>query len=190
MYSFCRLGLRSAFLNHFLHSFLVDVLRFLRTLRPASDTSAPAAPLREFTLAELAQYNGADPALPIYVSFDGSVHDVSSAPQFYGPQGSYKFFSGRDATRAYLTGCFEPDCLIPDLTDLTEAELATKENFESIYEEKYPRVGILKPEERKVKRIVLLMAQREEERQKKKNGVAQTQVEEKQGGTVYATTTE
>jgi hypothetical protein len=124
------------------------------------------------------------------VSFDGSVHDVSSAPQFYGPQGSYKFFSGRDATRAYLTGCFEPDCLIPDLTDLTKAELDTMENFQSIYEEKYPRVGILKPEERKVKRITLLLSQREEERQKKKNGSAQAQVDAKQGGTVYATTTE
>lgn len=32
----------------------------------------------------------------------------------YGPGGSYSFFAGRDATRAFITGCFQED-LTPDL---------------------------------------------------------------------------
>jgi len=63
---------------------------------------------------ELALYNGTDPRLPIYVGLNGSVYDVSASPQTYGPSGSYAFFAGRDATRAFLTGCFQED-LSPDL---------------------------------------------------------------------------
>lgn len=33
----------------------------------------------------------------------------------YGPGSSYHFFTGRDATRAFVTGCFKED-LTPDLT--------------------------------------------------------------------------
>lgn len=38
----------------------------------------------------------------------------------YGPGGSYSFFAGRDATRAFITGCFDTD-LTPDLRGAEEA---------------------------------------------------------------------
>jgi predicted heme/steroid binding protein len=62
----------------------------------------------------LSTYNGSDPSLPIYVAVNGSIYDVSASPRFYGQGAGYNVFAGRDASRAFVTGCLEED-LIPDL---------------------------------------------------------------------------
>ncbi|KAI9368757.1 cytochrome b5-like heme/steroid binding domain-containing protein [Aspergillus egyptiacus] len=71
------------------------------------------------TPAELSLYDGTDPSLPIYVAVNGTVFDVSANPGMYGPGGSYHFFAGRDATRAFVTGCFQED-LTDDLAGVEE----------------------------------------------------------------------
>ncbi|PYH92560.1 heme/steroid binding domain protein [Aspergillus ellipticus CBS 707.79] len=71
------------------------------------------------TPAELSLYNGTDPNLPIYLSVNGSIFDVSSNPLTYGAGGHYNFFTGRDATRAFVTGCFKED-LTPDMRGVEE----------------------------------------------------------------------
>lgn len=100
----------------------------------------------EFTEQELAQYNGEDPALPIYVAVGGKVYDVSSNPATYGPWGAYSFFSGRDAARAFVTGCFRQD-LTHDLRGLDE-ETARKsvEGWQNFFDthHKYWYVGTVK----------------------------------------------
>jgi predicted heme/steroid binding protein len=58
---------------------------------------------------QLTAYDGTDLARPIYVGLNGHIYDVSAARQTYGPGGSYAFFAGRDAARAFLTGCFRDD---------------------------------------------------------------------------------
>ncbi|KAK3064576.1 hypothetical protein LTS18_005945, partial [Coniosporium uncinatum] len=61
------------------------------------------------TDAELRMYDGTDVTKPIYLALNGSVYDVSASRHTYGPGGSYHFFAGRDAARAFVTGCFEED---------------------------------------------------------------------------------
>ncbi|KAJ9200901.1 hypothetical protein DTO164E3_725 [Paecilomyces variotii] len=68
---------------------------------------------------QLSLYNGTDTSLPIYVAVNGTIFDVSANPVVYGPGGSYNFFAGRDATRAFVTGCFKED-LTPDLEGVEE----------------------------------------------------------------------
>ncbi|KAL2853367.1 cytochrome b5-like heme/steroid binding domain-containing protein [Aspergillus pseudoustus] len=71
------------------------------------------------TPTELALHDGTDPSLPIYVAVNGTIFDVSANPGMYGPGGSYHFFAGRDATRAFVTGCFQED-LTDDLTGVED----------------------------------------------------------------------
>lgn len=69
--------------------------------------------------AQLSLYNGTDTTLPILVALNGTIYDVSASPHMYGPGGSYHFFAGRDATRAFVTGCFDTD-LVGDLRGVEE----------------------------------------------------------------------
>ena len=62
--------------------------------------------LNVFTVEELAQYDGSDPEKPIYLSLMGKVFDVSAGGKYYAKGGSYGYFSGKDASRAYVTGSF------------------------------------------------------------------------------------
>ncbi|OOF95258.1 hypothetical protein ASPCADRAFT_207732 [Aspergillus carbonarius ITEM 5010] len=71
------------------------------------------------TPAQLSLYNGTDPNLPIYLSVNGTIFDVSANPLVYGAGGHYNFFTGRDATRAFVTGCFKED-LTPDMRGVEE----------------------------------------------------------------------
>lgn len=82
-------------------------------------------PQVNLTLAELASFNGENTNLPIYIAINGSVYDVSSAPEIYGPGGPYRFFSGRDAARAFVTGCFQnPQEFTYDLREIDPKEAA------------------------------------------------------------------
>ncbi|WEW54649.1 hypothetical protein PRK78_000069 [Emydomyces testavorans] len=71
------------------------------------------------TPSQLSLYNGTSTTLPIYISINHTIYDVSASPHLYGPGGSYAFFAGRDATRAFVTGCFQDD-LSSDLAGVEE----------------------------------------------------------------------
>ncbi len=47
------------------------------------------------------------------------MYDVTKGKRFYGPGGSYHFFSGTDASRSFVTGCFDVDN-IPDMRGVEE----------------------------------------------------------------------
>jgi len=67
---------------------------------------------------------------------------VSPSRRIYGKGGSYEFFSGVDAARAYITGCFKQD-LTHDLRGLNEEKLKGLESWKKFYKnhEKYVWVG-------------------------------------------------
>ena len=52
-----------------------------------------------FTASELMQYNGQDPAKPIYMAVKGTVFDISEKRGMYGVGQTYNVFTGRDASR-------------------------------------------------------------------------------------------
>ncbi|KAI9144305.1 cytochrome b5-like heme/steroid binding domain-containing protein, partial [Paraphysoderma sedebokerense] len=94
------------------------------------------------TPEELALYNGTDPTKPIYLAVIGDVFDVTAGKDYYGPEGGYKFFAGRDAGRAFATGCFESH-LTNDLRGLTDDQIKSIEDWRSFYHDhdKYLYVG-------------------------------------------------
>lgn len=74
------------------------------------------------TDAELAAYDGTDPTKPIYLALNGSIYDVTAGKNYYGKGGMYGFFSGKDASRGFVTGCFDTD-LTPDMRGVEEMYL-------------------------------------------------------------------
>ncbi|OJD30176.1 cytochrome b5-like heme steroid binding domain-containing protein [Diplodia corticola] len=73
---------------------------------------------------QLAAYDGSDPSKPIYLGLNGTIYDVTPGRHFYGPNGGYHFFAGRDAARAFVTGCFDTD-LTPDLRGAEDMYIPT-----------------------------------------------------------------
>jgi predicted heme/steroid binding protein len=99
------------------------------------------------TPTQLSLYNGTDPSLPIYLAINGTIFDVSANRGIYGPGGGYNFFAGRDATRAFVTGCFRED-LTPDLDGVEEMYIPVEDDEETNQEEK----ALLSSRERKLRR--------------------------------------
>lgn len=99
----------------------------------ATERGFGTKPYRVFTESELAIYDGTPEHLElinntpelkkhpytILLAINGTVYDVSASPHTYGPGGSYSFFSGKDASRAFITGCFQQD-LTYDLRGLED----------------------------------------------------------------------
>eukprot|EP00591_Stephanopyxis_turris_P012020 CAMPEP_0195517650 /NCGR_PEP_ID=MMETSP0794_2-20130614/11184_1 /TAXON_ID=515487 /ORGANISM="Stephanopyxis turris, Strain CCMP 815" /LENGTH=167 /DNA_ID=CAMNT_0040646487 /DNA_START=169 /DNA_END=672 /DNA_ORIENTATION=- len=98
------------------------------------------------TQEELASYNGKDGS-PLYLSIDSRVYDVSAGTKFYGEGGPYNKFVGRDATRAYATGCRStgPECLSPSTEGLSDKQLREVDRWVELYDthDKYTFVANL-----------------------------------------------
>ncbi|KAL8860809.1 MAG: hypothetical protein Q9178_002839, partial [Gyalolechia marmorata] len=107
------------------------------------------------TPSHLSLYNGTNPSLPIYLALNASIYDVSASPHLYGPGGPYAFFSGRDATRAFITGCFAED-LTGDLRGVEEMfiPIDDAEEMVSTKEQKTRRERDMRVARRKVQEAV------------------------------------
>ncbi|KAK5115154.1 hypothetical protein LTR85_009912 [Meristemomyces frigidus] len=95
---------------------------------PSSSTPVQASSVghTDLTDAELRAYDGSDPEKPLYIAIDGRIFDVSSGRGFYGPGGHYGHFAGRDATRAWVTECWdEEEQLTHDMRDVEDMFMPT-----------------------------------------------------------------
>ncbi|PRP73412.1 progesterone binding protein [Planoprotostelium fungivorum] len=102
----------------------------------------PASPLDgKFTLEELAQFNGSDASKPIYVAIKGTVFDVSSKPEMYGPGKSYNVFAGKDGSRGLGKSSTKPEDAIADTTGMTASELKVLDDWFAFFEKRYQIVG-------------------------------------------------
>ena len=100
---------------------------------------------RDFTEAQLRAFDGIK-SPSIYVALKGDVFDVTQSSDFYGKEGPYHCFAGRNATRAMAKLSFEEaDLSNPRIDDLGPFERDTLEDWISKFKhyKQYPIVGKL-----------------------------------------------
>tara|TARA_Y100000994_G_scaffold230950_1_gene217000 strand:- start:424 stop:843 length:420 start_codon:yes stop_codon:yes gene_type:complete len=94
------------------------------------------------TRDELMRYTGNQHEKRIYLCCKNIVYDVTSAKDFYGPEGPYANFAGRDASRALaLMSLKIEDVENTDLSDLNEEQLNVLNDWERKFKSKYKIVG-------------------------------------------------
>ncbi|KAK9466846.1 cytochrome b5-like heme/steroid binding domain-containing protein [Lipomyces arxii] len=101
-----------------------------------------------FTPASLQPFNGLDQER-VLMAVKGNVYDVSAGKSFYGPNGPYSNFAGRDASRGLAKGSFDEDMLTPldhpidTLDDLSPEEINSLNDWEQHFAGKYLLCGKL-----------------------------------------------
>ncbi|KAK1925424.1 cytochrome b5 [Papiliotrema laurentii] len=92
---------------------------------------------------------GRDGKVPQAGKIQRTVFDVSNGRNFYGPDGMYGNFAGRDASRGMAKQSFDEEMLtdidkpLDSLTDLTSAEVENMRGWHEHFERKYTVCGEL-----------------------------------------------
>ncbi|XP_029467928.1 neuferricin [Rhinatrema bivittatum] len=118
-----------------------DIPGYLYLFPGIGDSAAGAEQL--LSKEELSRYTGAAGSPGLYLALLGHVFDVKKGRKHYGPGGSYSFFAGRDASRAYVTGDFSDSGLVDDIAGLSPSEMVILQDWLSFYMKTYIFVGKL-----------------------------------------------
>jgi len=112
-------------------------------------------PPRNFTMKQLRHFDGkvdekSDELKAVYLSVGGTVFDVSNGRDFYGPDGPYEMFAGRECGAALATMSFD-ESLLDDLSACDTLGAGDKVELESWLEKFehyrcYPIKGKLVPD--------------------------------------------
>ncbi|KAI0364620.1 cytochrome b5 [Pilatotrama ljubarskyi] len=108
----------------------------------------PTLLYQTYTPKTLAPFNGQD-GKRILLAIKGVVYDVTAGRNFYGPNGMYANFAGRDASRGMAKQSFDEDMLTPidqpldKLDDLTPEEIENMKGWMEHFSSKYIVCGKL-----------------------------------------------
>ena len=127
---------------------LMPVLMGREDPLPLGDASAGLS----LTVEELAEFDGRPlsdrpgETAALLLSVKGRIYDVTAGAAHYGPGRSYHKLVGKDATRAFCTGCLEPACLIANTEGLKPEQVREGDRWIEMYEhhDKYKLVGQLR----------------------------------------------
>ncbi|KAG6795701.1 neuferricin [Apis mellifera caucasica] len=94
-----------------------------------------------FTSSELKKYTNLENGL--YISILGHVFDVTKGAKHYGPGATYHAFTGRDASLAFITGEFNDNNLIDDISSLSIQQVKALNDWVQFYNKNYIYKGKL-----------------------------------------------
>lgn len=115
----------------------VDLARFRAEYKYGKP---PKGKHRLFTEEEVRKYDGTNLSVTIYLIILGEVFDVTRGRMYYAPEMGYAHFSGRDGSRAFITGdSFEGS--IPDILNMTRLEQLGVEGWRTFYHKEYTYLG-------------------------------------------------
>jgi membrane-associated progesterone receptor component len=108
----------------------------------------PTMLYKTYTPKALVPFNGMN-GQRILLAINGIVFDVSRGRNFYGPEGMYANFAGRDASRGMAKQSFDEDMLtdidqpLDKLEDLTPSEIENMNGWIDHFSSKYTVCGRL-----------------------------------------------
>ncbi|KAL1140635.1 hypothetical protein AAG570_000565 [Ranatra chinensis] len=97
-----------------------------------------------FSKEELSKFDGLHGSKePLYLAILGLVFDVTQGAKHYQPDASYHAFTGRDGSKAFITGDFTEDGLTDDISDLDKDDLMSLFDWTKMYEKNYIFKGVV-----------------------------------------------
>mmetsp|Transcript_14854 Transcript_14854/g.24181 ORF Transcript_14854/g.24181 Transcript_14854/m.24181 type:complete len:225 (+) Transcript_14854:193-867(+) len=116
-----------------------EIERFENTYSKIGEIILP----RVISKAELAQATG-EQGQELYICARGLVFDVQTGESFYGLDGGYHVFAGKNAQRALALMSLEAkDVENTNLDDLSEKDIQVLDDWIQKYYDKYPMIGML-----------------------------------------------
>jgi len=109
----------------------------------------PTLLFETFTPKTLALHDGRDEGSRVLLAIKGTVFDVTAGSSFYGPEGPYGNFAGRDASRGMAKQSFDVDMLTPldqpldKLDDLSASDIENMNGWIDFFTHKYLVCGEL-----------------------------------------------
>ncbi|KAK0289409.1 hypothetical protein LTR35_002606 [Friedmanniomyces endolithicus] len=88
------------------------------------------------SLDYLSKCDGSHPDYPTYVASKGTVFDVTGN-KAYGPEGSYKVFAGKDASRALAQSSLKTEECRPEWEDLSDDHKKVLNDWYTFFSKRY-----------------------------------------------------